>query len=171
MPGQKITRAFGERLTAFGEDRIFERYLKAGGVRQLLKGMPPEVGRMSTGVFYTWLRGTPERVEKWQTVQSLMGSTLAEEGLAIVDSCDDGGVPRARLRSEYRRWLAERYNRKQFGPEQTQVSVAVIGEDFLHALKKVEEWATARRLAETSQKAQETAQEVDFEVVDNDEER
>jgi hypothetical protein len=172
MPGQKITRDFGRKLTEYGEDEVFARYLQEGGVRPLLKNLPPEIGPMSTGVFYAWLKETPERIEKWRTVQAIQGNKWAEEGLEIVDGCDDGSVPKARLRSEYRRWMAEKFNRKQFGQPETQVNVAVgIGEEFLASLKKVEQWAKEKKRAEASQEAaQETAQEVDYEVVDDDEE-
>ena len=166
MAGQKKTRAIGKKLTAYGEDEIFALYLQHGGVRPLLKNMPEKVGPMSTGVFYAWLKETPERVSKWQAIQEIQGSTWAEEGLEIVDECDDPtSVQGARLRSDYRQWMAARFNRQQFGkPELAAVSITV-GDEFLVALKKVEEWARAKRIA-----APETEEvpEADFEVLDEE---
>jgi len=158
MPGHKITKAIGRKLTAYGEDKIFALYLKHGGVRPLLKNMPEKIGPMGTGVFYAWLKATPERIAKWRIVQEIQGSNWAEEGLEIVDECDEpSSVHGARLRSEYRRWMAERFNRKDFGkPELAAVVGITIGDEFLSSLKKVEEWA--------QEKAKEV-QEADFEVV------
>jgi len=166
VPGQKLTKTIGKRLTAYGEDEIFALYLRCGGVRPLLKKMPPEVGPMSTGVFYSWLKETPERHAKWEMVQEIQGSNWAEQGLEIVDGCDDPtSVQGARLRSEYRRWMAERFNRKQFGkPELTATVGITIGDEFLASLKKVEAWAKAKRIAAKS----EEPLEADYEVVDED---
>ena len=166
VPGQKLTKTIGKRLTAYGEDEIFALYLKRGGVRPLLKKMPPEVGPMSTGVFYSWLKETPERIAKWQQVLEIQGSTWAEQGLEIVDTCDDPtSVQGARLRSEYRRWMAERFNRKQFGKPELSATVAItVGDEFLESLKKVEEWAKAERLAAKS----EQIEEADYEIVEDE---
>ena len=163
MAGQKLTRTIGKRLTAFGEDEIFALYLRWGGVRPLLKNMPKEVGPMSTGVFYAWLKETPERASKWQMVQEIQGSTWAEEALEIVDGADPENVQVARLQADTRRWLAERFNRKQFGkPEITATVGITIGDEFLESLKKVEEWAKAKRIAAKS----EEVLEAEYEVVD-----
>jgi hypothetical protein len=163
MAGQKLTRTIGKRLTAFGEDEIFALYLRWGGVRPLLKNMPKEVGPMSTGVFYAWLKETPERASKWQMVQEIQGSTWAEEALEIVDGADPETVQVARLQADTRRWLAERFNRKQFGkPEITATVGITIGDEFLESLKKVEEWAKAKRIAAKS----EEVLEAEYEVVD-----
>ena len=164
MAGQKLTRTIGKKLTAFGEDEIFALYLKHGGVRPLLKKMPPEVGPMSTGVFYNWLKETPERHAKWEMVQEIQGSNWAEQGLEIVDGCDDPtSVQGARLRSEYRRWMAERFNRKQFGkPELTATVGITIGDEFLASLKKVEVWAKEKKEADRA----EQIQEADYEIVE-----
>lgn len=167
MPGKKLTRKIGKKLTAYGEDRIMALYLQHGGVRPLLKNMPEEVGPMSTGVFYEWLKETPERTDKWRMVQEIQGSTWAEQGLEIVDECDDPtSVQGARLRSEYRRWMAERFNRSQFGkPELAAVVGVTIGDEFLASLKAVEEWAKAKRIEKAPQ---ETIEEADYEVIEDD---
>jgi hypothetical protein len=165
MAGQKVTRSIGKRLTAYGEDRVFALYLKHGGVRRLLKEMPEEVGPLSTGVFYTWLRETPERASKWQMVQEIQGSNWAEEALEIVDDADPENVQVARLRSDTRRWLAERFNRKQFGKPEIAATVGIsIGDEFLASLKKVEEWAKENRAAAKA----EQIEEADYEVVGED---
>jgi hypothetical protein len=172
MPGQKLTKTIGKRLTAFGEDEIFALYLRWGGVRPLLKNMPEKVGPMSTGVFYAWLKETPERASKWQMVQEIQGSTWAEEALEIVDEADSDTVQVARLRSDTRKWLAERFNRKQFGKPELAATIGItIGDEFLESLKKVEDWAKAKAVAsrlEASQKDEATILEADYEVVEDE---
>ena len=170
MAGQKKTRAIGKKLTAYGEDEIFALYLQHGGVRPLLKNMPAKVGPMSTGVFYSWLKETPERISKWQMVQEIQGSTWAEEGLEIVDECDDpNSVQGARLRADYRQWMAARFNRQQFGKPELAATVGItIGDEFLESLKKVEEWARAKRVAAPEVEETEEVEEADFEVFDED---
>jgi len=56
MAGQALTRGFARRSDAFGEDRIFDLYIKHRSVRRLLKNMPEEVGNMSNAPFYKWLK-------------------------------------------------------------------------------------------------------------------
>ena len=85
-------------------------------------------------------------------MKQVIASDLVEEGLSIVDEANDGSVPAARLRSEYRRWIAERYDRTAYGkPEAQTVNVISVGDDFLAGLKAVEARAKAKREAEIVQ--------------------
>jgi hypothetical protein len=160
MAGKSITRGAVRRLDVYGEGKIFDLYLKCGNVRKLLKNLPPEVGSMSNGPFYEWLKDDPTqgRWNRWQGVKQIIAADLVEEGLAIVDDADDGSVPAARLRSEYRRWIAERYDRASFGKPDAQVNVAIgVGDDFLAGLKAVEAKHKAQR-------EEEKIEEADYEI-------
>jgi hypothetical protein len=127
--------------------------------------MPEKVGPMSTGVFYEWLKETPERASKWQMVQEIQGSNWAEEALEIVDDADPDTVQVARLRSDTRKWLAERFNRPQFGKPELAATVGItIGDEFLESLKKVEDWAKAKRIVAKN----EEVLEADYEVVEDE---
>ena len=164
MAKKQIIRGAGKRLDAYGEEKIFDLYLKYRDVRKLLRNLPPEVGAMSNGPFYEWLKAdtTQGRWNRWQEVKQVIASDLVEEGLAIVDDADDGSVPAARLRSEYRRWIAERYDRTAYGKPDAQVNVAIgIGDDFLAGLKAVE----AKHKAKREKEEAEEAEEADYEVV------
>ena len=92
MAGQALTRGFARRLDAYGEERIFDLYIKHRSVRRLLKNMPEEVGNMSNAPFYKWLKAYPERRDKWQICKAIIASDLAEESLQIVDAADDGSI-------------------------------------------------------------------------------
>jgi hypothetical protein len=161
VAGKKFTTGAGKRLEAYGEKRIFDLYLKYRDVRKMLKNLPPSVGAMSNGPFYEWLKADPTqgRWGRWQDVKAIIASDLVEEGLVIVDDADDGTVPAARLRSDYRRWIAERYDRESFG--KTDISIAIgisADQEFLVALKAVEEKAKTRR---------EKIEEADYEIMED----
>jgi len=159
MAGKKFTRGAAKRLDAYGEEKIFELYRKRRSIIKLLANLPPEVGTMSTGPFYAWLKNDPTqgRWNRWQDVKAIIASELVEEGLSIAD---DGSIPAARLRSEYRRWIAERYDRASYGKPDAQINVAVgVGGDFLAGLKAVE--------AKHKAKSEEIA-EADYTVVEEE---
>jgi len=70
MGGKAFTRGAGKRLDAYGEKKIFDLYLKFRDVRTLLKNLPPDVGSMSNGPFYEWLKADPThgRWNRWQNM-------------------------------------------------------------------------------------------------------
>lgn len=123
------------------EEKVFDNYLKYRNVKVMLNLMRDEVGRISEGMFYMWLHKTDDRWRRWQDNRKVLSHLLAEEALSISDRTleEDGGVQAARLAVEQRRWLAERYNRQEYGKDtQAQLNVVNIGSDFLDALKAVE---------------------------------
>lgn len=145
MSGAKLTRSIGRKLSKYGEDEVFALYLKHGSVRKLLKNMPSEVGRMSHGVFYSWLKETAERWSKWQSVMEIRATQYAEEALEIADDADPSNVQVARLQSDTRKWLAEKFNRNQFGKPEMVAAIGIqIGDEFLSSLKEVERMAQER---------------------------
>ena len=163
MPGKKMTRSAAKRLDAYGEERIFKLYLEHEGGRPLLKNLPKEVGTMSTGVFYEWLKADQSRIERWNTVKGILAEGFAEEGLEIVDNCDDPtSVQGAKLRASYLQWMAEKYKPSTFGkqPDQT-VNIITDDESFLNALKRVSARREARRLAAANEEVVVEAEVVD----------
>ena len=177
MAGRKLTREAGMRLDAYGEDRNFELYLKNRTVRKLLANLPQEVGSMSSAPFYAWLKAdaTQGRWNRWQDVKAMIASDLVEESLNIADEAEERSVPSARLRVEQRRWMAERYDRSAFGkPDSTTVISVSIGEEWLASLKRVEEWAKAKKEAKAKAEPEQIPEpevgEADYEIVEEDEE-
>jgi len=170
MAGRKLTRSIGRKLTRYGEDEVCALYLKEGSVRKLLKAMPEEVGTMSHGVFYAWLNENPERWSKWQSCQEIRANQWAEEALEIVDAADENNVQVARLRSDMRKWLAEKFNRNQYGKPELVAAIGIqIGDEFLSSLKKVEEMANERDAkARLAAEVTVEAIEAEFEVVEGD---
>ena len=140
MAGRPIIKAAYKALSGLGEPIIFEKYLEVRSVGRLLKNIEPDIGHISVGVFYKWLHSdrTGERWQRWQENKKIIGSSLGEEALSLVDDADDGSVQAARLKAEQRRWMSERYNREEYGKPDATVNVVSSGNDFLNALKKVE---------------------------------
>jgi|TARA_R100000808_G_C2143665_1_gene151425 hypothetical protein len=140
MPGRPIIKAAYKALSGLGEQQIFETYLEVRNVKKMLAKIKPKIGHVSVGIFYAWLHSdkSGERWDRWQQNKKIIGSSLVEEGLDIVDDADDGSVQAARLKAEQRRWMAERYNRTEYGKQDATVNVVSIGNDFLNALKQVE---------------------------------
>jgi len=162
MAGKRITKDVGRRLDLYGEKKIFDLYLKYRGVRKLIRNLPPELGTVTNGPFYAWLKAdsTQGRWNRWQDVKQIIAADLVEEGLDIVDEADDGSVPAARLRSDYRQWMSSHYDRAAFGKSDAQVNVAIgVGGDFLAGLKAVEAKHKAKR---------EEIAEADYTVVEED---
>ena len=162
MAGKRITKDVGRRLDLYGEKEIFDLYLKYRGVRKLIRNLPPELGTVTNGPFYAWLKAdsTQGRWNRWQDVKQIIAADLVEEGLDIVDEADDGSVPAARLRSDYRQWMSSHYDRAAFGKSDAQVNVAIgVGGDFLAGLKAVEAKHKAKR---------EEIADADYTVVEED---
>jgi hypothetical protein len=132
-----------------------------GGLACRQKGPSP-----ATRIFR--LKADEGRWAAWQDVREAIANDLVEESLAIADEAEEQGVPSARLPVEQRRWMAERYDRTQYGRPDTQVSVAVgVGDEFLAALKKVEQWAKEKEAAKRARAEQ--IPEADYEIVEEDE--
>ena len=101
--------------------------------------MAHAIRRQTTQTMYKTKKKSQMIKQKTQDNKKIIGSSLVEEGLEIVDGADDGSVQAARLKAEQRRWMAERYNRSEYGKPDATVNVVSIGSDFLSALKQVEE--------------------------------
>ena len=169
MAGAKLTRSIGRKLSQYGEDEVFALYLKYGSVRKLLKSMPKEVGTMSHGVFYEWLKETTERWSKWQAGQERRANQWAEEALEIVDSADEDNVQVARLRADMRKWLAEKFNRNQFGKPELVAAIGIqIGDEFLSSLKEVEVMAKERAEKAKLDEVKVEAEEAEYELVEDE---
>ena len=96
-------------------------------------------------------------------------------GAPLIGAYEVAGLPEersvlsARLRVEQRRWLAERYDRNQFGKPDSTMNVGVsIHDTWLASLKAVEAKYRAKREAEARTKAEQIP-EADYEVVEDQE--
>lgn len=133
MVGFKKRRAMWAKLDAYGEERIFEELM--GGeftVADLCNLM-----EMSSNMFYYWLKQSPERHRVYREMRSAMADGLVDEALVIADESTPETLGKDRERIRIRTWLAERWNRTDYGAP-TAVPAAVtlnVGEMHLTALK------------------------------------
>ena len=90
------------------------------------------------------MNATEERKGALRKAREVAATSLVDQGLEIVDRATDAAeVPSAKLRSEYRRWMAGRMARDTWGePKQgPQVAIQINGLhlDALRAVGKVRE--------------------------------
>lgn len=142
MASNPIRRHTSHTLTKMGEDKLFQAHLENGSVARALESLKGDMGKVSEGMFYAWLHESDERWDSWQRHLKVVAHVLADESLRIVDETEDNprGVASARLRAEQRRWLAERYNKKDFSVKADTTIVGInLADDYMTALRRVEE--------------------------------
>ena len=111
MAGKMITKmAHATIRKAGGENYVFD--LVASG--RSLKDIAEELG-VSRPILSTWCNN-PARRESYRQARQAAADSLVEEGLAIADSVrEPTEVPGAKLRADFRRWMAARMNAESWG--------------------------------------------------------
>jgi len=134
MAGVKLRRAFWAKLDAYGQERVFEDLMSGLTVQELcdINGMK------STIMFYAWLKRDPERKRVYGEMRQAMADGMVDEALMIADGATPDSLAVDRERIKIRTWLAERWNREEYGaPSQAPVGVTLnVGELHLTALKQ-----------------------------------
>ena len=127
---------------------LFAKIEKMGGIEfvcaHIAEGMT--IGRLaqflecSRPLLSLWINQTEERKEAVLRARKLKAEKLAEEALDIADQADEtsiGGVNKARLQVETRKWMASKLNPDDFGDKSgPQVNIS-IGDLHLQALKQI----------------------------------
>jgi len=133
MAGFKIRREIWKRLDAYGEERVMED-LACGDLNVVTLA---ETMDISPQMFYTWLRQSKERHRVYKEMRAAMADGLLDEMLEIADGSDASSIAQDRERIRVRQWLAERWNREEYGaPAAAGVNVLLsVGELHLTALK------------------------------------
>ena len=132
MAGFKLRRAMWDKLDAYGEERVMADLMGGLKVRELC-----EVMDMSSQMFYAWLRQDPERQRVYREMRQATADGLLDEMLEIADASTMATVGVDRERIKIRQWLAERWNREDYGqsPAPGAGMVFNVGELHLTALK------------------------------------
>jgi len=140
----KVARRFVAQLNQYGEDEVMGLYVEERSVLRVLArlgeaGFVHEDGRgIGTQVFYTWLHETPERWERWQATKRMIAQLLADEAYTESREATVADVPVRRLRVDTNKWLAEQYNRAEFGRGPAVAVQVNVGSSWLEALREVE---------------------------------
>ena len=121
MAGKKITTMAHKLIEkAGGEGYVMEQV--ASG--RTLQSIADEVG-VSRPILSMWANAAP-RKDALAHAKRLAASALAEQGLSIVDSVDDpADVPAAKLKSDYRRWMASRLSSEDWGEQRSGTTGAI----------------------------------------------
>ena len=142
----ETTRYRGPDLTEFdaelqangGDSIIFDRIAAGETVEAIMKdhGL---AGRS----FYRWVQmhgRESDRIKAWREAQRISADAHAQNVLTILDEADDSTtatIQKAKARADVRKWLAERFNRTQYGdtPPQLNVGFNVTPGSLLEALR------------------------------------
>ena len=119
-----------------GEDWMLNEIASGVSVVELSKRL-----KRSRGEIYKYFNETPERKARFAEARKTSAHSLVEDATEIVDETEGAQmqveVTSAKERAGHRRWLAERYNREDYGaPDptiQVQVNVATLHLDALKA--------------------------------------
>lgn len=161
MAGQKITKTALQKLDNLGEERIMECYIQERSVLRLLDHIKPKTGSISVGLFYRWLHADNGRWGRWKEVKKLIADLLAEETYELSRDTDSRNVQVSRLQVNTNQWLAERYNKEEYGKGSEESTLTIsVGASFLAALKEAEADRKAALLADVP--------EAEFEIVEED---
>ena len=131
MAGKSITTMAHDAIrNAGGEKYVFDQV--ASG--RSLKALAIELG-VSRPILSTW-SNAPARRDSYRQARQAAADALVEEGLAIADSARDASeVPAAKLRSDFRKWMAARMNAESWGEQRGALVNIDIGQLHLDALR------------------------------------
>jgi hypothetical protein len=93
----------------------------------------------SSGILTTWVNSTPEGRAMLAQAREIAAHALAEETLDILEQADEdkNALTKAKLRAENNRWLASKYNRRDYGETpQVQINQYDIGQLHIDAMRQ-----------------------------------
>lgn len=136
MAGAPIKRALFAKIEKLGGLEFVCAHIAEG----MTIGRLAEFLECSRPVLSFWINQTEERKEAVLRARKLKAEKLAEEALDIADQADEtsvGGVNKARLQVETRKWMASKLNPEDYGEKSgPQVNIS-IGDLHLQALKQI----------------------------------
>ena len=135
MAGQPMRRALERKIEELGGIEFVCAHIAQG----MTIGRLAEFIECSRPMLSFWINQTEERKEAVLRAKRLKAEFLAEQALDIADQADElsnGGVNKARLQVDVRKWMAAKLDPEGFGEKQNpQVNIS-IGDLHLQALKQ-----------------------------------
>lgn len=132
MPGKLKTRQAHTLIEkAGGEDYIYGRVADGATLKQLAE----ELG-ISRPILSGWCNHTSRR-DAYVSARREAALAHAEEGLAIVDSATPETASAAKLRSDYRKYLAAKLDPRTWGDPKAAVTID-LGQLHLEAVKQIQ---------------------------------
>lgn len=134
MAGQPMRRALEKKIDELGGIEFVSAHIAQG----MTIGRLAEFIECSRPMLSFWINQTEERKEAVLRAKKFKAEKLAEEALEIADQADEasnGGVNKARLQVDVRKWMAAKLDPDEYGDKQgPQVNIS-IGDLHLQALK------------------------------------
>ena len=147
-----LSQERGEELTAL--DVVHDWVAAGRTMRDLSRELGKAIGRNleSSGVLTTWVHGQPGGRALMAQAREMAAHALAEETIEILEEADEekSALLKARLRAENNRWLASKYNRRDYGETPPQLAVNLdFGSLHIDAMRqrRVEDGDTTPTLA------------------------
>lgn len=135
MAGTPIKRALFAKIEKMGGLEFVCAHIAEG----MTIGRLAEFLECSRPLLSFWINQTEERKQAVLNARKLKAEKLAEDALEIADQVDEtsvGGVNKARLQVETRKWMASKLDPDGYGEaKQAQVNIS-IGDLHLQALKQ-----------------------------------
>jgi len=130
MPGRPKRKQDLILLEKIGEEPVAELLESAMPIAEVCRQL--KVGKRA---LMEWLESEPERAGLLSRARARAAHHLAEQALDIADDVD-GETQRDRLRVDTRKWLAAKWNPKEYSEQKQGVAVQVnIGDMHLDALR------------------------------------
>ena len=125
-----------------GEDWVFDQIAAAEPMKDIAGHFTnPETNQpYSRQMVYAWIHaGGPERERKWEDAKEVAAHIYAEQAGEVLDesrAITSAEASLVKARSEYRKWLAQKFNRKTYGDDKAGVDINLnIGQLHLDALR------------------------------------
>jgi hypothetical protein len=136
MAGTPIKRALFAKIEQHGGIEFVCAHIAEG----MTIGRLAEYLECSRPLLSLWINQTEERKEAVLRARKLKAEKLAEDALEIADNADEssnGGVNKARLQVDTRKWMASKLDPDQYGDKQGPAVNISIGDLHLTALKQM----------------------------------
>jgi hypothetical protein len=136
MAGTPIKRALFAKIEQHGGIEFVCAHIAEG----MTIGRLAEYLECSRPLLSLWINQTEERKEAVLRARKLKAEKLAEDALDIADNADEssnGGVNKARLQVDTRKWMASKLDPDQYGDKQGPAVNISIGDLHLTALKQM----------------------------------
>lgn len=125
-----------------GEDWVFDQIAAAMTMEDISNQfINPQTGEpYSRTMMYNWIHaGGEEREKKWKDAQKIASHIHVEDAGTILDNhraVTSADVQLVKLRSEHRKYLAQKFNREVYGDDANKIDVHLsLGQLHLDALR------------------------------------
>lgn len=145
MPGRQLLAKLAEHIESLGgDDVVLDRIANGDKVKDIAKsfrGFLPEHPEFpSRTQIYRWKDLSEERQQAWKEARRLSAHSHVEDAGELLEDgkpVTSAEASHLKARAGYKKWLAERLNREEYGDRGRRDEVVVsFGEQFLEMLRE-----------------------------------